>query len=287
MSKKAEQQVQQEPQVKKTALDILFAKQEKQAPIYDAVLFISDEGSSGKSTAAIALTLIKRAMGETIDLYVCDNNHKEAMEALGQRDETGELLGDDQQTPDHCAFFNIRTDSDKMIDRLSSPSKRKFFDLPSDSIDELLKIFGDAAKFLKAFEKTRTRLTFAVPCNTMTKSLPAVIKLFKMFVGVNPNVEVRFALIYNHSIIKIKSKNEGGKFLQAFNNDPEIIKLKNTVPVIEQHITAHIESRFINILDDSVKNGESWFEIYHDLELFDQMTMQSFLEEYIELANKL
>lgn len=293
MSKKTEQQIQQEPPVKKTALGSLFAKKEKQTPIYDAILFISDEGSSGKSTAAIATTIIKRAIGEEVDLYVCDNNHKEAMEALGQRDDTDELLPNEEQTPDYCAYFNIRTESDKMIDRLKSPSKYKFFDLPSDSIDELLEIFGDASSFLKAFEGTRTRLTFAIPCNTITKSLPAVIKLYKNFVGINPNVEIRFVFIYNHSIIKIKSKGENGSFLELFNKDPEIIRLKKSVPVIEQHIKAHIESRFIKVLDDSVKNGENWLDFLEEgslhgrLEYHDQMIMDGFLEEYATLADKI
>lgn len=296
MSKKADQkQLEQEPAVKKTALGSLFAKKEKQAPIYDAILFISDEGSSGKSTAAIALTLIKRAMqqetGEAVDLYVCDNNHKETMDCLGKRDGAGELLPNEEQTPDHCAYFNIRTESDQMIDRLKSLSKFKFFDLPSDSIDELLKIFGDASKFLKSFEDTRTRLTFAIPCNTMTKSLPAVIKLYKMFVGINSNVEIRFAFVYNHSIIKQKNsgKDNKGDFLQLFNNDSEITRLKKAVPVIEQHITAQIGPRFIKVLDDSVKHGESWLDIYQEerLEFHDQMTMESFLEEYAALADKI
>lgn len=289
MSKKTEQQIQQEPAVKKTAIGSLFAKQTKQDPIYDAVLFISDEGSSGKSTAAIATTIIKRAIGEEVDLYVCDNNHKEAMEALGQRDQTGELLDFDQQTPDGCAYFNIRTDGNKLIDHLESKSRYKFFDMPSDSVDELEKIFESNHKFLKSFEQTRTRLTFAVPCNTMTKSLPAVIKLYKMFVGINPNVEIRFAFIYNHSIIKIKSKGEKGNFLELFNNDPEIARLKKSLPVIEQHITAHIESRFIKVLDESILKGESWLQIYQDerLDLHDHMTMETFLEEYAKLADQL
>jgi hypothetical protein len=263
--------------------DSLFSVKEKLPNLYTAIFLISDEGSCGKSTATIAFTSTLRKMKKQVDLWLCDSDHVQPMNMFGEK-VAGEYLTYDKQTPDNCGFFNIRSEGDKLIDKLSSQSKYKIFDMPAASIDELPQLFNSIPKFLDAFEKTRTKLVLAVPFNNDQKSLQSTKKLKKMFTGINDNVEIEFCFIFNHSLMI----NEDRTML-AFNSNEDIQYIKNNHKVIEGHIPTKIEDRFNTILEDSIEESANWFDLMNSgtLQLFDQLTMETFLKEYVAIVKQI
>lgn len=247
----------------------------------EVYIFISDEGSCGKSTAAIAITEYLRNNGQDFDLYLCDANHKATLSRFGLRDSTGELLPMDQQTPNGCAFFNIRTEGSQFINYLVGGAKKKGFDFPADSIDQLPAIFKSIPMFLSAFEKTKSRLNFVVPANNDGKSFQSAKKLYNMFVGINPNVEVRFIFIYNHTLMKDVAKTVG-----AFATDSDIEAMRNAGLVIDGHIKADLTEKFTIMIDEAARDGKSWHGM-QDMFLFNEIIMEAFLNDYDAIAKQL
>ena len=283
MTKKEEQIKTNEP--KNLDFDILFKKKFDKKPIVrDAYIAISDEGSSGKSTAAIVLTSICRAIGQAVDLWCADANHRQTLYMFGKRDESGEPLADELQDPSGCGVFNIRTHGEVFINRLSTPAKKIIFDFPADSTDELPKIFKSIEKFLLAFEKTGTRLNFIVPSNNDQKSYQTVLKLKRMFWNINPTVEIRFILIYNNSLMTSFEKT-----MSAFKNSAEINELRKAGAVVEQSITTELSGKFVTTFDNLIERGSDLFNVVNSSQLqqHDEITLEGFLTEYAELAKKI
>ncbi|CAD9228008.1 conserved hypothetical protein [Burkholderia cenocepacia] len=277
MSKKVEQvQVEEEDD-----FDGLLTRRTA-APKKVAIITISDEGGTGKTTSAIGFVTILRKRKKVVDAWQCDPDHMKLLYGFGKRDQAGELIVYEEQEPQDCGYINIRTEGTKLIRSLRDDAEFKVYDLPAASIDELPVIFDSEFKFIDAFVRTGHKIVFVVPFVNDKDSLLAVEKLQALFSGVHPDAVIEFALVLNYQ------KMVDQKATVAALDSKSIQKLARDHKLHVGHIRTKFVDGFESVIDYTKAGpNRNWFDLLNpkagqpELSLEHEITMETFLKEYI------
>ncbi|MGJ7553386.1 hypothetical protein ACSFBI_05290 [Variovorax sp. RB3P1] len=121
---------------------------------------ISNEGSASKTTIAklVKEMLMRRKIQHST--YLCDKDHKELMKTYGSE----------------VKFFDLREDSEALINLLGEDVPYSLIDFPASSLDEIYKVFGDMETFLNSFTMFDAIPVFVMPVIS-DKSILSVSRL--------------------------------------------------------------------------------------------------------------
>ena len=141
------------------------------------IMTISNEGSAGKTTTAklIKEMLMRRNIKHAT--YLCDKDHKELIQTYGSE----------------VKFFNLREDSEALINLLAEDIPYSLIDFPASSLDEIYKVFGDMETFINSFSMFDAIPVFVVPV-VSDKSILTVSRLASLLENQTGSYEIVYVM---------------------------------------------------------------------------------------------
>lgn len=188
------------------------------------IMTISNEGSAGKTMIA---KLIKEALmrrGIPHATYLCDKDHTELIQTYG----------------DEVKFFDLREDSEALINSLAEDVEYILVDFPASSYDELYKIFGSMKVFIGSFAAFDAKPYFATPVAT-DKSILSINRLASLLQDVDDSFNIVYVM--NEGLMKNK-----GEIYEAFDSNPNVTQQLADGTACQVSITTKFTPNFSNIV---------------------------------------
>lgn len=240
----------------------------------ETIAVASTAGDIGKTMVASAIVENLRLRGDSIDAYVGDTNQIGLFTRYG--DKSVPLEKNDPSKG--VKLFDIRNPAQRRLlaDALSTDSERIIFDLPADSISELIKVMGSAEELEDLFHDNDSEFTLVSPIAEQ-KSLNSYKEIKLMFPNSRHIAVINKGLLQEKGLLSMLPAIEA----EVGSGEHFVIKQELTKPILEV-LKDHSFREAYTPRDERQQPDGGWFpanSAYILQSVFDQTVLSGFISQ--------